>query len=70
MFIGNHLTASKGFAAMGKMAMALGGNTFAFFTRNPRGGKAKEIDRRTPKNLCISSPRRILEGWLHTRPTR
>ena len=44
MFIGNHLTASKGFAAMGKMAMALGGNTFAFFTRNPRGGKAKEID--------------------------
>lgn len=44
MFIGNHLSASKGYAAMGKMAAALGGNTFAFFTRNPRGGKAKEIN--------------------------
>lgn len=43
MYIGNHLSASKGYAAMGKMAMALGANTFAFFTRNPRGGKAKEI---------------------------
>ncbi len=43
MFIGNHLSASKGFAAMGKAAVALDANTFAFFTRNPRGGKAKEI---------------------------
>lgn len=43
MYIGNHLSASKGYAAMGKMAAALGANTFAFFTRNPRGGKAKEI---------------------------
>lgn len=44
MFIGNHLSASKGYAAMGKTAAALGGNTFAFFTRNPRGGKAKDIN--------------------------
>ena len=43
MYIGNHLSASKGYAAMGRMAVALGANTFAFFTRNPRGGKAKEI---------------------------
>lgn len=43
MYIGNHLSASKGYAAMGKMAVSLGANTFAFFTRNPRGGKAKEI---------------------------
>lgn len=43
MFIGNHLSASKGFAAMGRAAVALDANTFAFFTRNPRGGKAKEI---------------------------
>ena len=43
-YIGNHLSASKGFAAMGKEAVKLGGNTFAFFTRNPRGGKAKAID--------------------------
>lgn len=44
MLIGNHLSASKGYAAMGKTALALDANTFAFFTRNPRGGKAKEID--------------------------
>lgn len=43
MFIGNHLSASKGFAAMGRAAVELDANTFAFFTRNPRGGKAKEI---------------------------
>lgn len=44
MYIGNHLSASKGYAAMGRAAVKLGANTFAFFTRNPRGGKAKEID--------------------------
>lgn len=45
MFIGNHLSCSKGFLAMGKEAEELGANTFAFFTRNPRGGAAKDIDR-------------------------
>ncbi|MCQ2241642.1 deoxyribonuclease IV [Treponema sp.] len=44
VFIGNHLSSSKGFLAMGKAATELGGNTFAFFTRNPRGGAAKEIE--------------------------
>ena len=43
IYIGNHLSSSKGFEAMGKAATKLGGNTFAFFTRNPRGGAAKEI---------------------------
>ncbi|MBQ9267442.1 MAG: deoxyribonuclease IV [Clostridia bacterium] len=42
--IGAHLSASKGYAHMAKEAMSIGGNTFQFFTRNPRGGKAKEID--------------------------
>ena len=42
--IGNHLSSSKGYEAMGEAAVKLGANTFAFFTRNPRGGKAKEID--------------------------
>ena len=42
-YIGNHLSSSGGYLAMGKKAVELGGNTFAFFTRNPRGGKAKEI---------------------------
>lgn len=44
IYIGNHLSSSKGYLAMGKAESKLGGNTFAFFTRNPRGGKAKEID--------------------------
>ena len=44
MYIGCHLSASKGYLAMGKQAIELGANTFAFFTRNPRGGSAKEID--------------------------
>lgn len=43
IFIGNHLSSSNGFLAMGEAATALGGTTFAFFTRNPRDGAAKEI---------------------------
>ena len=42
--IGAHLSISKGFLACGKEATSIGANTFQFFTRNPRGGKAKEID--------------------------
>lgn len=42
--IGCHLSASKGFLAMGKTAASIGANTFQFFTRNPRGGAAKELD--------------------------
>ena len=44
LYIGNHTSSSKGYTAMGRQMLANGGNTFAFFTRNPRGGKAKEID--------------------------
>ncbi|GHU82317.1 putative endonuclease 4 [Clostridia bacterium] len=42
--IGAHLSASKGFLNMGKEAVSIGANTFQFFTRNPRGSKAKDID--------------------------
>ena len=42
--IGCHLSTSKGFLAMGETALSIDANTFAFFTRNPRGGKAKAID--------------------------
>lgn len=42
--IGCHLSSAKGFLAMGKDAVSIGANTFQFFTRNPRGSKAKEID--------------------------
>ena len=42
--IGCHLSTSKGYANMAKEIHRLGGNTFQFFTRNPRGGSAKAID--------------------------
>lgn len=42
--IGCHLTAAKGYEHMAKEALQIGANTFAFFTRNPRGGKSKAID--------------------------
>lgn len=42
--IGCHLSVSKGYESMGKDALSISANTFQFFTRNPRGSKAKEID--------------------------
>jgi deoxyribonuclease-4 len=42
--IGCHLSASKGYLAMGKQAVDIGANTFQFFSRNPRGGSAKALD--------------------------
>ena len=42
--IGCHLSASKGYADMAEVCHSIDGNTFQFFTRNPRGGKAKDID--------------------------
>ena len=44
LYIGNHTSSSKGYLAMRKQTLANGGNTFAFFTRNPRGGRAKDIN--------------------------
>lgn len=44
LYIGCHLSSSKGYQAMGKQAVDIDANTFAFFTRNPRGGSAKAID--------------------------
>jgi len=44
LYIGCHLASSRGYAAMGRQAVEINANTFAFFTRNPRGGSAKAID--------------------------
>ena len=44
LHIGCHLSSSKGFEAMGKTASSIGADTFQFFSRNPRGGKAKAVD--------------------------
>ena len=43
-YIGCHLSSSAGFLAMGKTALSIGATTFQFFTRNPRGSKAKALD--------------------------
>lgn len=43
IYIGCHLSVTNGYEAMGRTMLGFGGNTFAFFTRNPRGGKSKDI---------------------------
>ena len=53
-YIGCHLSSSKGFAAMGKTALSIGANTFQFFTRNPRGGAAKDIDPQDAQALVLT----------------
>ena len=49
--IGCHLSRAKGFEAAGKEAVNINANTFQYFTRNPRGGKAKKVMRRILKNI-------------------
>ena len=44
LHIGCHLSSDKGLCAMGRQALALGADTFQFFTRNPRGSRAKALD--------------------------
>ena len=52
LHIGCHLSNAKGFEAMGKTALSIGADTFQFFTRNPRGSQAKDIDPQDAKLLC------------------
>jgi deoxyribonuclease-4 len=44
MILGSHLSIAKGYKKAGETAIDIGANTFQFFTRNPRGGKAKDLD--------------------------
>ena len=44
LHIGCHLSSSRGYAHMGKEALSIGADTFQFFTRNPRGSRAKDLD--------------------------
>lgn len=50
-YIGCHLSSANGLESMGQTALALGANVFQFFTRNPRGGKAKPMDAQDAKRL-------------------
>ncbi len=51
LIIGSHISFSKGYEDMGKQAVELGANTFAFFTRNPRGGSIKALDVKDAKRF-------------------
>ena len=52
LYIGYHESTSGGFAAMAEEALSVNANTFAFFTRNPRGGKTKATDKADIEKLC------------------
>ena len=52
LYIGCHLSSSRGLAAMGRQALDLGANTFQFFTRNPRGSRAKPLDEADAAVFC------------------
>ena len=51
IYIGNHVSVTGGYEAMGKEEISLGGDTFAFFPRNPRGGKSKPVSPEDMNNL-------------------
>jgi len=53
LHIGYHESSSDGYEAMGKEELSVGADTFAFFTRNPRGGKAKPVDEQDASKLCL-----------------
>lgn len=64
--IGCHLSASRGYTHMAKEAISIDGNTFQFFTRNPRGGKAKEVDLKdVEKFLSISKENNFAKILAH-----
>ena len=66
--IGCHLSVSNGFLAMGKTAESIGANTFQFFTRNPRGGAAKAIDRRDVDAFLDFARERGMSDFLAHAP--
>ena len=64
--IGAHLSASKGYTHMAEEAISINANTFQFFTRNPRGGKAKEVDLEDVKSfLAISKDNGFAKVLAH-----
>lgn len=74
IYTGCHLSSAKGFKAMGKNALKLGADTFAFFTRNPRGGNAKAIDPADAARFRELAAKhhfgRLLPCALYTEPLR
>lgn len=66
--IGCHLSSSKGYLAMAKMAVSIDATTFQFFTRNPRGGKAKDIDETDIKAFYDYAPEHDIKTILAHAP--
>ncbi len=66
--IGCHLSASKGYYAMGKDAASIDANVFQFFTRNPRGGKAKEINPEDVKKFLAFAEEKGITDFLAHAP--
>ena len=66
--IGCHLSASKGYFAMGKDAVGIGANVFQFFTRNPRGGKAKDINPEDVSKFLVFAKEHGITDFLAHAP--
>lgn len=66
--IGCHLSSSKGYLAMGKEAVKIDANTFQFFTRNPRGTKAKAIDENDVERFLAFAKENGIERFLAHAP--
>ena len=68
LIIGSHLSSSKGFEQMAKDALKIGANTFQFFTRNPQGGRAKDIDLSDVKRFLEISKNHGFQKFLAHAP--
>lgn len=66
--IGCHLSIAKGFASAARDAASIGANTFQFFTRNPRGGKAKQLDERDLERFAETRAEAGIERILAHAP--
>ena len=66
--IGCHLSVSDGYLAMGKTAQSIGANTFQYFTRNPRGGAAKAIDKRDITSFLDFAEKNGMSDFLAHAP--
>lgn len=66
--IGCHLSSSKGYYAMAKDAMQIEANTFQFFTRNPRGGNAKEINPQDVERFLTAAAEHDIHPFLAHAP--
>lgn len=69
MYLGCHLSAASGYAAMVETARSIGADTFAFFTRNPRGSRARQEDSADAQRAAGLLTQGALAPWLPMGPT-